>query len=78
MQVTAEGLTIYPIGLRHHAADWRAAKGASLEDVEKGVYGKVQRINIPRGAPRGVDPCAPLEPHLIEQPIFIPGASARP
>jgi hypothetical protein len=76
MQVSAKGLTIYPIGLRHHAADWRAAKGASLEDVEKGVYGKVQRITIPRGAQRGVDPCAPLEPHLIERPIFIPGARA--
>ncbi|HEV7661829.1 MAG TPA: hypothetical protein VGO55_18460 [Allosphingosinicella sp.] len=76
MRVTAEGLTIYPIGLRHHAADWRAAEGASLEDVEKGVYGKVQRINIPLGAQRGVDPCAPLEPHLLERPIFIPGAKA--
>jgi hypothetical protein len=76
MRVSAEGLTIYPIGLRHHVADWRAAKEASLKDVDKGVYGKVQRIHIPRGAQRGVDPCDPLEPHLIERPIFIPGAGA--
>lgn len=76
MRVTAEGLTIYPIGLKDHAADWRAAVGASLEDVEKGVYGKVQRIHIPAGAQRGVDPCEPLAPHLIERPIFIPGAPA--
>ena len=74
MRVTAEGLTIYPIGLTRHAADWRAAPGAKLETVAKEVFGKVQRITIPIGAQRGVDPCEPLAPHLIERPIFIPGA----
>jgi hypothetical protein len=76
MRLTADGLTIYPIGLRRHAADWQAAPGASLKTVETGVFGKVQEINIPLGAQRGVDPCAPLEPHLIEGPIFIRGATA--
>lgn len=75
MRVTARGLEIYPIGLRRHAPAWQAAPGASLRDVAKGVFGKIQAVIVPAGAQRVIDPCAPLAPELLEQPILIPGAS---
>lgn len=75
MRVSAKGLEIYPIGLRRHAPAWQAAPGASLRDVASGVFGKIQAVIVPAGAQRVIDPCAPLAPELLEQPIFIPGAS---
>lgn len=74
MRVSAEGLEIYPIGLRRHAPAWQAAPGAKLRDVAKGVFGKIQAVTVPAGAQRVIDPCAPLAPELLEPPIFIPGA----
>jgi hypothetical protein len=74
IKVSAEGLEIFPIGLRRHAPHWQAAPGASLGKADAKVFGKVQGVTVPPGALRVVDPCAPLEPELLEGPIFIPGA----
>jgi hypothetical protein len=74
MHFSREGLRIYPVGLNRHVAEWRGAPGVKLETLRAGVFRKVQKVTIPADAQRVVDPCAPLSPHLIEEPIFIPGA----
>ena len=73
MRISAEGLHIYPVGLRESADKWKAAPGVGLSSPDSGVFSKDQEVAVPEGCTRVIDPCEPLRPHLIEGPLFIPG-----
>lgn len=68
MNITGDGLTIYPIGLKKSARRWRPAPGVQVEKVNA----KVQCVTVPDNCVRVFDPAEELAPHLIEAPIFIP------
>lgn len=74
MRVSREGVTIYPIGLRQQARDWRAAGGVKLgEPTTTRSMGKIQDVDVPEGCLRVLDPDQPLEPHLIEPAFTVTG-----
>ncbi|MCR6653447.1 MAG: hypothetical protein NVV73_18985 [Cellvibrionaceae bacterium] len=68
MKITADGLTIYPIGLKKSARRWRPAPGVQMEKVNA----RVQCVTVPDNCNRVFDPAEELAPHLIEPAIFIP------
>ena len=80
MRVAADGLTIYPIGLRRVARDWSPAQMPG--DVAKptpmtggalgGLLATTTRFEVPEGATHLLQPATPLRPELIEGPIHIP------
>lgn len=80
IKVAADGVTIYPIGLRHAARDWRPAPGSGTEaQATKGGGGLIDALRastydfqVPDGATHLLDPVVLLAPQLIEAPIFIP------
>jgi hypothetical protein len=69
MKVTAEGLTIYPVGLKKIARKWRPAPDVQV----KKESAQVQSVTVREKFNRVFDPAEELAPHLIEAPIFIPG-----
>lgn len=77
MRFTREGLTIYPIGIKKHVAEWKEAPGVVLRTLSTGVFSKVQEVTVPPECQRVMDPCEPLCAQLIEKPIFIPGAANK-
>jgi hypothetical protein len=77
MRFTREGLTIYPIGIRAHVAEWKEAPGVVLRTLSTGVFSKVQEVTVPPDCQRVMDPCQPLCAQLIEKPIVIPGADRK-
>ena len=73
MRITAEGLTIFPVGLVDPARKWRFAPGVGLvERTRTSPFGSlVFRLRVPVRGQRIVDPDEPLAPQLIEPPITI-------
>ena len=73
MRITAEELTIFPVGLAEPAHKWRFAPGVELvERTRVSPFGSfVFRLRVPVRGQRIFDPDEPLAPQLIEQPITI-------
>jgi hypothetical protein len=72
IKIDVAGVTIYPIGLRDIANDWKPAPGATIKsettfpDLSKTVV-----VDVPEQATRIYDPDVPLAPQLIEGPIHV-------
>lgn len=73
MRITAEELTIFPVGLVEPARKWRFAPGVELvERTRTSPFGSfVFRLRVPVRGQRIFDPVKPLAPQLIEPPITI-------
>lgn len=74
MKISPRGLEIYPVGLLRSSRKWLGAQGVTVTNP-KGfqTFGTVREVSIPEGCTRVFDPEDPLAPHLIEDPIIIPG-----
>ncbi|MGB0799796.1 MAG: hypothetical protein ACPGRD_10810, partial [Planktomarina sp.] len=76
MHISAEKLTIYPIGLRRVAYDWEPSDGTTRPSgifarAMNKLTGKPQTFSVRKGTTNLLRPKTPLEPHLIEKPIEI-------
>jgi hypothetical protein len=79
MHVSAEGLRVYPIGLRAQSTRWVAAPGVESR-VDPAPRGRFRRtgavsLDLPEGCQRVIDPVEPLRPHLIEAAFLIPNGT---
>lgn len=67
------GITVYPIGLERIARHWRPAGGVRTTNAGRSVsMARLHEVEVPQGCTRVFDPVVPLNPHLIEAPIFVP------
>jgi hypothetical protein len=73
IRITAEGLTVFPVGLVEIARKWRLAPGVERRKSRSPMpLGQVPHfLRVPEHAQRIFDPETPLEPQLIEYPIHI-------
>lgn len=80
MKLSAQGLTVYPIGLRTVETDWQRALGeapppagpmAGLARVVKRIFDG-DHFDVPKGTTHLYKPSRPLLPELIEEPFVIP------
>ena len=74
IRITADELTIHPVGLVEPSRKWTFAPGVQLIKRERvRRLGKhTFRLRVPVKGQRIFDPAEPLAPQLIEQPIRIP------
>lgn len=85
LRIGPDGLTIYPIGLQKIARDWQSSPQPGKGDPEEsakddrklmqraliGLGLKPITFEVRKGTTNLLRPASPLEPHLIEQEIFI-------
>jgi hypothetical protein len=67
MRIDADGLTIYPLGIRRACTRWQV--GAGVEVLKQA--GSTWRLRVRRGAGARFEPVDPLQVELIEAPIVI-------
>lgn len=85
IKVTAEALTIYPIGLREVGSNWQPTLTAT-PDEPVGRMSKLRRnvsslfatdsFEVPKGTTHLYYPETPLKPELIEAPVVLAKAEA--
>jgi len=84
LRLNAEGLTIYPIGLRKVSRDWHRSPPKRETDTDDKktastflqrtlikLRGKTMSFKVRKGTTNLLCPTKPLEPHLIERPITL-------
>jgi hypothetical protein len=72
IHISAQGVTVYPVGLRKTQKRWRFAPGVTKQSSKRSPDTSLSQVlSVPENATRLFDPATPLAPELIEDPFRI-------